>query len=118
MKKKKALTLLEIMIVIFLIGIIGSVIGYNMKGSLDKGRVFKTERAIEQLTDILSLELAKGTSVDRIQQKTKDVLKESGLVKNPEKLLQDGWGNEFKITVEEGEIKVVSANLNKAQEKT
>ena len=48
MKKKKkqyALTLIEIMIVIVLIGLIGSVIGANMKGSLDEGKAFKTKYA-------------------------------------------------------------------------
>ena len=43
MQKKRALTLLEIMIVIVLIGIIGSVIGVNMKGSLDAGKAFKSD---------------------------------------------------------------------------
>ena len=42
-KSKKAMTLLEVMIVIFIIGIISSVIGYNMKGSLEKAKAFKTE---------------------------------------------------------------------------
>ena len=57
-RKKRTLTLMEIMIVIVLIGLIGSVIGINMKGSLDKGRAFKTKEAIRQIDDIFSLEIA------------------------------------------------------------
>ena len=32
-KRKSTITLLEVMIVVLLIGIIGSVLGFNMKGS-------------------------------------------------------------------------------------
>ena len=63
--KKRYITLLEIMIVIFLIGIIGSVIGYNMKGSIDKGKVFRTQESIKQVHDILLLEIAEGASIDK-----------------------------------------------------
>ena len=43
-KKKRSMTLLEVMIVIFIIGIIGSIVGYNMKGSMEKARAFKRVR--------------------------------------------------------------------------
>ena len=61
-KKQRPMTLLEIMIVIFIIGIIGSVIGYNMKGSLEEGKAFKTQEGIKQLYEIFHLEMAKGTA--------------------------------------------------------
>ena len=51
--KKRSVTLLEMMIVITLIGLIASVIGYNMKGSLDRGKAFKTEESQKQIKDIL-----------------------------------------------------------------
>lgn len=113
MKKKRAFTLLEIMIVIFLIGLIGSIIGYNMKGSLDEGKAFKSEQAIVQITDLLELELAKGTDKEQIEENIIDVLKATGVVKNPKELIKDGWGNPFKIKVlSKGEIKVTSKTLN------
>lgn len=99
-RKKRTLTLMEIMIVIVLIGLIGSVIGINMKGSLDKGRAFKTKEAIRQIDDIFSLEIARGTSAEYILGHQADILKSSGLVKNPEKFLRDGWGVPFKITLD------------------
>ena len=40
-KRKSPLTIIEIMIVIFIISIVGGVMSYNMKGSLVKGRAFK-----------------------------------------------------------------------------
>ena len=67
-RKKRSLTLLEIMIVIFLIGLIGSVIGYNVKGSLDEGRAFRSEQGACQIRDILLLEVAKGYPLDQVLQ--------------------------------------------------
>ncbi len=97
--KKRSLTLLEIMIVIVLIGLIGSVIGFNMKGSLDEGKAFKTRQAQEQIRDILMLEVARGSSFDEVVSKKEEVLANSGLVKNPKNFLRDGWGEEFEVRV-------------------
>ena len=98
-KKQRPMTLLEIMIVIFIIGIIGSVIGYNMKGSLEEGKAFKTQEGIKQLYEIFHLEMAKGSaSIDDVRNDSEKVLKHSRLVRNPKKLLLDGWGEPYKIT--------------------
>jgi type II secretory pathway pseudopilin PulG len=96
-RKKRTLTLLEIMIVIVLIGIIGSVVGVNMKGSLDAGRAFKSRQAIEQIQDILMLEVARGTPIEEVIQNRAAYLDESGLVKDGTKFLRDGWGHEFEV---------------------
>ena len=96
--KKRFITLIEIMIVIFLISLIGGVIGYNMKGSLEKGKAFKTEQAMNQLDDIFQLEAAKGElTYKQIVADPRAVLDKSGLVKNPEELLKDGWNHSFVI---------------------
>ena len=91
-RKKRAMTLLEVMIVIFIIGIISSVIGYNMKGSLEKAKAFKTKEGIKKLNEIFDLEMASGTLAQEILENTEDILKASGLVNNPKDLLKDGWG--------------------------
>lgn len=107
--KKRPITLLEIMIVIFLISLIGSVIGYNMKGSLDKGKAFKTEQAISQLEDIFQLEAAKGMlSHKEIAEQAESVLENSGLIKQPSELLKDGWGNPFIIKATAEGFKIYS----------
>jgi general secretion pathway protein G len=114
MQKKRALTLLEIMIVIVLIGIIGSVIGVNMKGSLDKGKAFKTEQAMQQIQDILMLEVARGTSIDDVVKDPAKYLAASGLVKNPSKFINDGWDQPFDIKADgrgNGNIIVKSEKL-------
>lgn len=111
MKKKHSFTLLEIMIVIFLIGIIGSIIGYSMTGTLDRGRAFKTEQGQQRLQDLLELQLANGTEQDQIINNTVTVIKELGMVKNPNDLIKDGWKNPYKIEVIDGEVKVTSEKL-------
>ena len=98
-RKKRSLTLLEIMIVIVLIGLIGSVIGFNMKGSLDEGRAFKTRQASEQIKDILMLEVARGVNIQEVVDNKEKYLANSGLVKSPEKLLKDGWNEPFEVKV-------------------
>ncbi len=113
--KKRALTLLEIMIVIFLIGLIGSVIGVNMKGSMEEGKAFKSRKAKEQIADILMLEVARGVSIEEVVKNPQIYLENSGLVKNPETFLNDGWGTPFEIKVgsgkNSGNVVVKSAKL-------
>lgn len=97
--KKRALSLLEIMIVIFLITLITGAVGYNMKGSLSKGRELRTEQGKEQLHDLLLICLEESSdNADKIAKSPVKYLKESGLAKNPEKLILDGWGEKYKIT--------------------
>lgn len=104
-KKRKAITLLEIMIVIFLIGLIGSVIGYNVKGSLEEGKAFRSEQGIERLHDILLMEMANGATVADILEDPEFYIKRSGLSSNPDKLLKDGWGRPYTI-VQDGDFDI------------
>lgn len=119
-RKKRPMTLLELMIVIFIIGIISSVIGYNMKGSLEKAKAFKTKEGIKKVKEIFDLEIANGeATVNRVLKNPASVLKDSGLVSNPKELLKDGWGQPYTIKLSEktGEIEVVSSGYSKYQSK-
>jgi type II secretory pathway pseudopilin PulG len=96
--EKKAITLIEIMIVIFIIGLIGSVIGVNMKGSLDRGRAFKSEQGSKMIHDALTLRIAEGgATVSKVIKDPVRYLEESGFIKNPEKALKDGWNEKYEI---------------------
>jgi type II secretory pathway pseudopilin PulG len=112
--KKRALTLLEIMIVICLITLITGVIGYNMKGSLDKGKAFRTEQAMTQLQDMLLLVLSEGISMEQILKNPEDALKSLGLARDPANLLKDGWNKEFSIraNAQKSDFIIRSNNLN------
>jgi prepilin-type N-terminal cleavage/methylation domain-containing protein len=94
---KRAFTLLEIMIVILLITIITGAIGYNMKGTLEKGKAFRTERAKEQLHDLLLYCYADTKDTDAILKNVENAIVTTGLAKNPKELLKDGWGVPFEI---------------------
>ena len=94
---KRAFTLLEIMIVILLITIITGAIGYNMKGTLEKGKAFRTERAKEQLHDLLLYCYADTKDTDQILRNIEHTITTTGLAKNPKELLKDGWGVPFEI---------------------
>lgn len=115
MKKKSCFTLLEIIIVIFLITLITGAIGYSMKGTLDKGKVFRTEQAIEQLKDMFLMCLSEGETPDNIIRKPEEILKKHGLVKNPKEIIKDGWGEKFHIeySKREKEFNITSNNLAK-----
>lgn len=118
-KRKQMLTLLEIMIVIFIIGLIGSVMGYNMKGSLAKGKAFKSEEGIRKLYEIYQLAMAEGKDVTQIKASPGDILKETGLIRNPGKLLKDGWGKDYDIEAsdDETDIRITSERLTAYYEK-
>ncbi len=117
MKKKRAFTLLEIMMVIFLIGLIGSIIGYNMKGSLDEGKAFKTEQAILKVQDILELQIARGADPKKIEEDPAKELKTSGMVKKVSAYTKDGWGEPMKIKVRGSDVIVESKKLNEFKAK-
>ena len=95
------MTLLEIMIVIFIIGIIGSVMGYNMQGSLNQGKAFKTKEAAAKLYEILLLEDANSSIIsnDNSQpfEAIEKVLFDSNLVRRTKDIMQDGWGSNFEF---------------------
>ncbi|GAB5411532.1 MAG: hypothetical protein ChlgKO_06460 [Chlamydiales bacterium] len=109
MKKRYAMTLMEIMIVIFIITTIVGVLGVNMKGSMEKGKAFKSVQGGRQIYEVLTMELAQGNCTeDELRKETANVLRSSGLVRNPDQLLKDGWGQPFTITCQSGEIRVRS----------
>ncbi len=118
-KKKRPLTLLEIMIVIFLITLITGAIGYNMLGTLDRGRVFRTNQAKEQLHDLLLICLADKGDAEAISKNPLHYLKELGLSKDPENLIKDGWKHPFviKATRDKSDFEIRSEGLDKYNKK-
>ena len=119
-KKKRTFTLLEIIIVIFIITLITGAIGYSMKGSLDKGRAFRTEQAMEQLHDLLLMCLAEGDKPDELAQKPEGFIKRHVLAKNPQKIIEDGWGNRFVVKTINGktDFSIYSEALAKYRKNT
>lgn len=91
---------MEIMIVIFLITLITGAIGYNMKGSLDKGKKFKTEMAEKRLHEMLLIALSEGQgTAEQIKTDPIKYIKQLGIVSDPDSAILDGWGKKFNIEI-------------------
>ena len=118
--KKRALTLLEIIIVIFLISLITGAIGYSMKGTLDKGRAFRTKQAIQQLHDLLLMCVAEGDKINEVVKEPERSIRRYGLAKNPSQLVEDGWGNKLVVKLDESktDFVITSSALNDYETKT
>lgn len=116
--KKRFITLVEMMIVMFLIAMITGVIAYNYTGSLEEGKAFKTKAGIEKIHTVLDLHLATNPE-DRstLDTKWKEILARSQLVKNAKELEKDGWGIEYTVSAngENGEIEIKSQKYNDYQ---
>ena len=106
------MTLMETMVVIFIIGVIGSVIGFNMRSSLEESKAFKSREGISRLYELLQMEVATGkTSVASIMLNSRDAVKNSGMTKKVDQLLKDGWDQPylFSATNDGGDIRIHSA---------
>lgn len=103
--KRRYITLIEIMIVMFLIALITGVIAYNYRGSLDEGKAFKTKAAIEKVETILNLKVSENPDLlNNIQSEWGNVIRNSPLVSNPDALLKDGWGSPFEVYVDDRQV--------------
>lgn len=110
--RKRYITLIEIMIVMALIAMITGVIAYNYRGSLDEGKKFKTKIAIERVDNILSLELANNPNLDLTN--WQQIIKDSPMVKNPDEIINDGWGKELHVGNVNGKLTVYSESYTPA----
>ncbi len=112
--KKRYITLVEMMIVMFLIAMITGVIAYNYTGSLDEGKAFKTKAGIDKIRTILDLHLATHPEDrDSISNGWQGIVAQSQLVKNAGEIIKDGWGEEYKVSTDNNnEIEIHSDKYN------
>jgi hypothetical protein len=110
--KKRFVTLIEMMIVMFLIALITGVIAYNYRGTLEEGKAFKTKAGIEKLETILNLEAAKNPDLFNNISQWQDYVRASPLVSNFQAITTDGWGATYHVQLEEGRIVVRSENFD------
>lgn len=98
-RNRRFVTLIEMMIVMFLIALITGVVAYNYRASLDQGKAFKTEQAIERIQTILLLELAENPNAD-IVGNWQEIVRQSPLAGRSDSLMTDGWGQEYQVEVQ------------------
>lgn len=115
--QRRFITLIEMMIVMFLIALITGVIAYNYRGSLDEGKAFKTQSAIEKLQTILNLEVSRHPeAAGHIESEWRKYVQASPLVNDPNALIKDGWGEDYQVSVgEDGAVHVTSRKLEEYQ---
>lgn len=108
--KRRYITLVEMMIVMFLIAMITGVIAYNYTGSLEEGKAFKTKAGIDKIQTVLDLHLATNPEDrDHIDTQWIRIVEASQLVKNPKELIKDGWGVDYQVgRGQDGEIEIKS----------
>ncbi|MFI0435144.1 MAG: type II secretion system protein [Parachlamydiaceae bacterium] len=116
-KKRRFITLVEMMIVMFLIAMITGVIAYNYTGSLEEGKAFKTKAGIEKIQTILDLHLATHPEDrDHIDTKWRGIVESSQLVKNAKELIKDGWGIDYQVSQgQDHDIEIKSEKYNQYQ---
>lgn len=111
--KRRCITLIEIMIVMFLIALIAGVVTYNYRGSLEEGKAFKSKAAMDKIETILNLAVAEDPSLmDHISSEWVKVIQSSPLVKNANDLVKDGWGIPFQVSAEGNVIHVHSSKFD------
>lgn len=112
MVKKRNVTLIEMLIVMFLIAMIIGVVAYNYQGTLEEGKAFKSKTGKEKIETILTLAVSQNPDLeDNIESRWKEIVRKSPLVKNPDDLIKDGWGEEYDVSVQDGRIRVRSRRL-------
>lgn len=115
--KRRFITLVEMMIVMFLIAMITGVIAFNYTGSLEEGKAFKTKAGMEKIRTVLDLYLATHPEeAQNIDTNWKGIIESSQLVKNGKELAKDGWGDTFEVGKDSaGEIEIKSKKYDEYQ---
>jgi len=117
--KKRHVTLIEMMIVMFLIALITGVVAYNYRGSMDEGKAFKTQAAIEKLETILNLWVADHPEdLENITHSWQSIIETSPLVQNKSALTKDGWGQTYNVRVDDNIVHVHSSKYDDYKKKT
>jgi len=121
--KRRHVTLIEMMIVMFLIAMIIGVVAYNYQGSLDEGKAFKTKTGIEKVKTILMLKISDDpAALQNIGSEWETYIDQSPLVQNKDALKKDGWGQKYQVNAVEvngnQEIEVTSQKYEGYKAKT
>ena len=89
-----------------------------MKGSMEKGKAFKSVQGGRQIYEVLTMELAQGNCDEKeVRDHPETVLANSGLVRKAEQLLKDGWGKPYEITCKNGDVRTKSTKYEEYAKK-
>lgn len=110
--KRRFITLIEIMIVMFLIALITGVVAYNYRGTLDEGKAFKTKAGMSRLETVLSMVLADHPDADLSGNNWQEYIRQSKIVTGADNLMRDGWGEYYQLEFDQ-ESHAIKLHSNK-----
>lgn len=118
-KRRFSVTLIEMIIVMILIATITGALAYNYRETLNEGRAFRTRQGIERLEAILTLHMYDHPGeTENISRGWQEIVQSSPLggSKESKDLLNDGWGQQYQVSVsnEQGDpvVHVTSKGLD------
>ncbi len=115
-RKKRAVTLIEMIVVMLLIATITGALAYNYNASLAEGKAFKTREGISRIKTILALALAENSELNpsELGSHWQDYVTSSPLAGKADDLLKDGWGKPYEVTFEDknGEQVIIVSSRN------
>ena len=101
-KMKRALTLIEMIVVLMLLTMITGALAYNYKGSLDKGKEFEKREMLSRIQTVLDIAVADGEIASQADtDKWQDLVEASPLIQNPKKFIAKAQAFGIKITFSE-----------------
>lgn len=118
-RKKRSVTLIEMIVVMLLIATIAGALAYNYQGSLNEGKAFKTKEGITRIKTILSLaSVENNVPLSTVVSDWTKYVQKSPLAAKSDDLLKDGWGEKYDVstsTDEDGNetVEVTSKGLQK-----
>ncbi|NGX57620.1 MAG: hypothetical protein K940chlam3_00513 [Chlamydiae bacterium] len=111
---RRHVTLIEMMIVMFLIALIIGVVAYNYQGTMEEGKAFKTKTGKEKIETILTLIISENPKAeDDVESNWENLIKTSPLVQNPNALIKDGWGQKYDVRMVDGRVRAMSSRYEK-----
>lgn len=99
---RRAITLIEMIVVMILIATITGAVALNYRESLNEGKAFKTQAGIDRLETVLSLYYAEhpGEAMRGGEDDILSIVSQSPLVRNPKDFIRDGWGDKYEISIQ------------------
>lgn len=99
---RRAITLIEMIVVMILIATITGAVALNYRESLNEGKAFKTQAGMDRLETVLSLYYAEhpGEPVRGGEDEFLNIVSQSPLVRNAKDFIRDGWGIKYEIAVQ------------------
>lgn len=102
---KRFVTLIEVLVVMALIAVLATVLGFNIQASMDKGKAFSTEQNMSTITKAISLYISEHPDeIDHIESDWQSIVSQSPLVGNSKAVIRDGWGNIFRVQVDTDDV--------------